>query len=383
MTGTTTRREVLRAGLAGAAALGLGGGLLRPGVARAATGSYGPLGAPDAFGVRLPIGFSAKVIAITGQPVGGQGYLWHRQPDGAQTLRTSDGGWLLVQNGEDNGGNGGVSVLRFSAAGAITAAYSILTGTKWNCHGGITPWQTWLSCEEFRNGQVWECDPFGTKPAVVRPALGTFVHEAAPVHPRTGWVYMTEDSYDGRLYRFRPAAPGDLREGTLEAARVDAEGKVTWKTVSQSRPARDRDTTIFARGEGAWISGDTLYFATTGDDRVWALDLTTSVLRVIYDGLALAAPDLRNPDNLTVHEQTGHLYVAEDGDDIQLVQLVPQRTGTIWSAAPFLQFVGHPRGEVSGPAFSPDGMRLYVNSQRGLDGKTGLTFEVTGPFDRR
>ncbi|MGL6278684.1 MAG: alkaline phosphatase PhoX, partial [Gaiella sp.] len=151
MEGTTTRRQVLRAGLVGAAVLGLGGGLLRPGVARGATVPFGPLGAPDPFGVRLPAGFSAKVIAITGQPVGGSGYLWHRQPDGAQTLATPDGGWLLVQNGEDNGGNGGVSVLRFSRAGAVTGAYSILTGTKWNCHGGITPWKTWLSCEEFRN----------------------------------------------------------------------------------------------------------------------------------------------------------------------------------------------------------------------------------------
>jgi len=30
--------------------------------------------------------------------------------------------------------------------------------------------------------------------------------------------------------------------------------------------------------------------------------------------------------------------------------------------------------------FSPDGSRLYVNSQRGTDG-AGMTFEITGPFD--
>ena len=32
-----------------------------------------------------------------------------------------------------------------------------------------------------------------------------------------------------------------------------------------------------------------------------------------------------------------------------------------------------------GPTFSPDGSRLYVNSQRGFDGD-GMTFEITGPF---
>jgi hypothetical protein len=34
--------------------------------------------------------------------------------------------------------------------------------------------------------------------------------------------------------------------------------------------------------------------------------------------------------------------------------------------------------EVTGLAFSPDGSRLYFNSQRGL--VFGITYEVTGPF---
>jgi secreted PhoX family phosphatase len=38
--------------------------------------------------------------------------------------------------------------------------------------------------------------------------------------------------------------------------------------------------------------------------------------------------------------------------------------------------------EVAGPAFSADGKRLLVSSQRGFgDGKDlGMTFEITGPF---
>ena len=69
--------------------------------------------------------------------------------------------------------------------------------------------------------------------------------------------------------------------------------------------------------------------------------------------------------------------MAEDADDIQLVQLV-EREGS-WAAAPFLQFAGHDGSEVTGPVFSPDGSRLYVSSQRGFDGD-GMTFEITGPF---
>ena len=48
-------------------------------------------------------------------------------------------------------------------------------------------------------------------------------------------------------------------------------------------------------------------------------------------------------------------------------------------AAPFLQLIGHHSSEITGVAFSPDGMRLYFSSQQGTDGE-GLTFEVTGPF---
>ena len=72
--------------------------------------------------------------------------------------------------------------------------------------------------------------------------------------------------------------------------------------------------------------------------------------------------------------------MSQHGDDVQLVQLVPNAGG--WTAAVFVQFADHDRSEVAGPVFSPNGTRLYVNSQRGFDG-AGMTFEITGPFTGR
>lgn len=32
--------------------------------------------------------------------------------------------------------------------GDLVKYKALLTGTTWNCGGGLTPWNTWISCEE-------------------------------------------------------------------------------------------------------------------------------------------------------------------------------------------------------------------------------------------
>jgi secreted PhoX family phosphatase len=386
------RRTMLKGSAGAAAALTLGPAFWREALAQPAVpgaGPYGPLLPANADRLALPSGFTSRVVGRSLLPVLPGASPWHVFPDGAATFPTADGGWVLVSNSEVPGGLGGAGAIRFDANGSIKGAHRVLTGTSTNCAGGATPWGTWLSCEETDTGQVWECGVMTAGQGVARPALGRFSHEAAAVDPVRGHVYLTEDDGASLFYRFTPASPGDLSAGALEAARRDGDGTVTWLPVpdpsAASTPTRDQvpGATRFARGEGMWIDSGIVYFSTTSDHRVWAYDCAAATLEVIYDAATSAALALHAPDNLTVHARSGDLYVAEDGDNLELVLITAPGDGGERVAAPFLRVQGQAGSELTGPVFDPAGDRLYVSSQRGgilgLQGP-GITSEITGPF---
>lgn len=423
--GPLSRRELLRLLFWSAGAVGVGGLARASGAApdplqpAPAVGSrfarLGPLQAPDANGLRLPAGVSSRVIAAAGETVGASDYRWHAFPDGGATYPTVDGGWVYVSNSEVKLRAGGAGAVRFDREGRIVDAYRVLSGTSSNCAGGKMPWGHWLSCEETSDGLVYECDPQRPGQGTARPLLGRFKHEAATVDPQRRVLYLTEDASSGRLYRFVPDAADwpagherpALAAGRLQVLRLPELGRnaypradydltrprpVIWEDAAdpgqpqgrvRERLGREAPGTVFKGGEGLWYHQGFVYFSTKGDNRIWCHDVAAQTLEVIYDFATAPVADriLSGVDNLTVSE-FGDVLVAEDGGDMQVCVIQPDRR-----LLPLVQVTdpdgrADPESEITGLAFSPDGRRLYFSAQRSRRlGRRGLgiTFELLLP----
>lgn len=336
--------------------------------------------------LRLPKGFSYASFGWTGDRMA-NGMACPGKHDGMGVVSTRGNEITLIRNHEvslgqdthffgapavyDRGlmagmlANGGNTVLRFRD-GKWVDVLPALGGTLANCAGGVTPWGTWLTCEEvgaddasssgMKHGYVFEVRPDAISSAQPIVGMGRFRHEAVAIDPASGIVYMTEDdSGKSGFYRYVPkikdGKPGSLAQGgVLQMARVsgDRNANIAAAAVGQAHPIEwiniaDPDANRgpaeaggksmsnasgpfrqgwaqgalrMNRGEGiAFHDGKVYVMDTTGGEvktgAIWELDLETQILRCIYASKGMLFGNMG--DNITVSPRGG-LLMCEDAN---------------------------------------------------------------------
>lgn len=430
------RRRFLKATGSAFGALLASGCLIRTSSAAA---GYGPLQADPNGILDLPEGFNYRILSRLGDAMSDGGTVPDKA-DGMGCFQLAQGELALVRNHElvptDSAGGaiatgfgtrngefvpGGTTHIVLDAETlAVKRQFRSLGGTIRNCSGGVTPWNSWLTCEESptgpgqrygeglarNHGWVFDVPAAATGLVTAEPltALGRFNHEAACVDPVTGVVYQTEDRDDSVLYRFLPNETGNLHAGgRLQAMQIEGLSdtrnwtdnsmpvarsfQVKWIDVDQVEAPEDdlrhraaaAGASLIARGEGIHMGVDDLYLCSTSGGK----QRLGQVFRLIpgrgnsADRIELffeseSKEQFNYGDNLAV-APNGHLIICED----QYTNVVDNHLRGITPDG-LAYKLGRLRlqTELAGACFSPDGNWMFVNAYAPT-----LTFAITGPWE--
>jgi secreted PhoX family phosphatase len=404
-------------------------------------GIYGPLSPTAAANtgevlLSLPGGFGYNVFGRTGAPMS-DSHPTPKSHDGMGVFDSPANYWKIVRNHEiqdfagtsgtlssprpyDSLAGGGVTILIIDKATRLPVNdFTSLTGTVRNCSGCVTPWNTWLTCEETTlgtsagyakpHGYCFEVFPdavsSGNPAALTR--MGRFRHEGAAVDRKTGIVYMTEDNTpNSGFYRFIPNNYGRLDQGgKLQMLSVRGQphyntrtgqtaGNILladWVDIPDPDPAGAGTNAaavfdqgwaaggaVFARLEGCIAEFDRIIFiSTTGGDhstgQVWEYRPrkgNSGRLKLLYESPSAAV--LNMPDNVLLGSN-GNIFMAEDNGAENYLRILSPNG----SISDFAKNVvpGFTTFEFTGCCFSPNKNTLFVNIQT-----PGITFAIWGPW---
>ena len=310
---------------------------------------------------------------------------------------------------DPNAFGGTTSIVIDNSTNQVVKEYLSLVGTMTNCAGGISPMNTWLTCEEniskkqknkISHGYVFEVDPrkdYLQQPIPIKQ-MGRFQHEAIAFDKyRNG--YLTEDRSDGLLYKYVPKSRDSLIEGDLYALKIkikdsrnwekrnvakNREYKIEWVKLEDVDPTsdtlreegREKGATVFARGEGITYDGNSIFITCTSGGRhrkgqIWKIDPKSeqdATLELWYE--VENKDGINMPDNLTI-APWGDLIVCEDNP------VLDRLWGITQDGKPYIIAENnYSDAELAGACFSPDGNTLYINIQQ-----NGLTISIDGDWN--
>lgn len=450
------RREVMKGGAAGAATLSLTA--LAGRAVASYSDDYGPIApvADQTTGlslISLPEGFEYFTYGWTGQPML-DGNLTPKDHDGMGVVAAKGNQIVLVRNHElsategvkapavadyHSACNGGTTNVLFDAIkGKFLGSWSSLSGTIKNCSGGITPWGSWISCEETTetrdgvpHGWCFDVPGFGVATGQPLKDMGRFSHEAVAVDPVTSFIYETEDATPSAFYQFRPNQHfNPASGGKLYALKVVGEDSfnfsggatgyvsyangttwdVEWVEVTDAHGLDGRPynsapgRASFARGEGCFYDSGKVYFTSTSGGgarrgQVFSYDTRREQLTMIFEsrGTGLGSNDLDSPDNIAVSPRGGILLMEDGGSPNYLRGLTPeggtfvfaenivtlsaddisQADAALSASGNVMSSInpGNYRGEWAGGCFHNEW--LFVNIQ-----SPGITFAIKGPWNK-
>jgi len=231
-------------------------------------------------------------------------------------IKEENGQWTVVENDPHNRRITAKTPMTLNWDTPIKGKTTVM-GTLANCSGGITPWNTFLTCEENYDGFYGETHYDENNVASKRPstyygwenfydnppehygwvvevnpkdgtaqkhiALGRFAHECCTLYEledKRIVAYTGDDSNNEHLYKFISSKPGSLKEGTLYVA----------DTINGKWLALDWDNEPILKNKFK--------------------DQTEVLIRAREAAKLLGATPLNRPEDIEIDPITGHIFVS-------------------------------------------------------------------------